>query len=437
MELEGSLKAFSLPEILQFLAMGKLTGTLMVRRDHQGIDLVIRQGRIVNSSTADKSRRLGQMLVYRRLIHRSDLDEVLYEQRTTHPDRMLGQLLIERDLISADDLREVIRSQLEEEIWELFSWEDGEFRFEHHSESDIREVLVELDIEPLIIEGTRRIDEWKAIIRSLKGDRTVLGLRPWNPEERAELTLTPAEWQVLAHINGRSSVGAIAARTGIGRFETYRILSTFLQAGIACIKEDPTEQAGEGDSEQAGSATGADDAQVAQTSRGLGFFGKRRSNEVSLKFGESEVFPTALGLIARFVDLVVLAAFEHRDFSFTSGDERFLERQWRDIVMDYPMADLVQVEGNTVDVRPLERYLELGGICEATLWAYEDALEALGRLYAVTSAVFSQRMGERAFQRVVQMLKSEWLPRTRVEQEYKFDFDKFLERSLAVAGGER
>jgi len=436
MELEGSLKAFSLPEILQFLAMGKLTGVLRVRHDHQGIDLVIRQGRIVNSSTFDHTRRLGQMLVYRRLIRRSDLDDVLNDQRTMYPDKMLGQLLVERELVSLEDLRQVVRAQLEEEIWELFSWETGEFHFEHRAESDIKDVLVELDIEPLIIEGTRRIDEWKAIIRSLKGDDTILGLADWNPAERGDLTLTWPEWRVLSFVNGLFSIGSIAARAGIGKFETYRILNSFLGAGIVYIKENPYVAAAEGLSEEEVAGEAAEEEGRASGSRFNLFGGRKRSAEGPLKFERGEIFATPLGLVGRFINLVVSGCFEHRDFSFTAGDEKFLERRWWNILMEYPMADLVRVEGNRVDVRPLERYLELDGTGEATLRPYEDGIGGLRRLYGAMAMEFSQRMGERSYQRVVQTLENEWLPSTKIEESHGFDFAEFLSRSMALAQGE-
>lgn len=437
MELEGSLKAFSLPEILQFLAMGKLSGTLMVRHDHLGIDLTIRQGRIVNSLTLDQTRRLGQMLVYRRLIYRSDLNEVLHEQQTTHADKMLGQLLVDRELITLDDLRRAVKAQLEEEVWELFSWESGEFRFEHRADSNIKNVLVEIEIEPLIIEGTRRIDEWKAIIRNLKGDNMIPGLSPWKPEERADLSLTAAEWQVLSFINGSFSIGSIAARIGIGKFETYRILNSFLATGIVYIKEDPwTKRAKEEPAEEKAEAMKRA-PETRAPARRSGLFGRKRGREIELTFERAEKFSTPLGLVTRFVNLVVRGCFEHRDFSSADGDEHFLESTWHSIAMDYPMADLVRVDNNRVDTRLFERYLESGGITQVTLRAYEDAIGALRTLYQSVATVLALRMGERAYQRVVQTLETEWFPGTQIEQSHGFDFVEFLKPSLPVAEGER
>jgi hypothetical protein len=412
--------------------MGKLTGTLMVRHDQQGIDLVIRQGKIVNSATTNHSRRLGQMLVYRRLLRRSDLDRILHEQQTHSPNKMLGQMILDRDLVSEDDLRATIKAQLEEEIWELFSWELGEFRFEHTPDDQIRDVMVEIDVEPLIIEGSRRIDEWKAIIRNLRGDDTVLALNEWDPAERVELTLTQAEWQVLSLINGFFSISSIAMRAGIGKFETYRILNAFLGAGICHIKSDPyaRPQAEEGD------VSGAGAGEAAPPKR-RNLFGKRRGGPEApaLQFEKGESFATPIGLIARYVNLVAQSAFENREFSFAAGDEQFLERQWNALTMEYPMADLVHVEGNVVDASGLECYVEFDESNRATVRAYEDAVEALRRLYGIMATVFAQRMGEKTFQRTAQSIQNEWLPHAHVEQDRNFEFHEFLNRDVPQMQG--
>ena len=100
MELEGTLRAFSLPDILQFLSMGKMTGILSIWREGYSIDLTIREGKVVNSSSLDRPRKLGQMLVYRGFIRRYDLNEVLNAQQGVDRGKLLGQILIERELIS-------------------------------------------------------------------------------------------------------------------------------------------------------------------------------------------------------------------------------------------------------------------------------------------------------------------------------------------------
>ena len=171
MELEGTLRAFSLPDILQFLSMGKMSGTLSVWREGYSIDLAIKDGKIVNSSTLNRPRKLGQMLVYRGFIKRGDLEEALFDQRGVERGKMLGQILVERELITKKTLKEALKLQLEEQIWELFFWKDGNFKFEHSTQPQQSDVLVEIDIEPLLIEGSRRLDEWGKIVKNAKDNQ--------------------------------------------------------------------------------------------------------------------------------------------------------------------------------------------------------------------------------------------------------------------------
>ena len=49
--------------------------------------------------------------------------------------------------------------QLEEEVWDLFRLSEGEFKFEHGARAKDEEIIVEIEIEPLIMEGTRQLDE--------------------------------------------------------------------------------------------------------------------------------------------------------------------------------------------------------------------------------------------------------------------------------------
>jgi hypothetical protein len=101
------------------------------------------------------------------------------------------------------------------------------------------------------------------------------------------------------------------------------------------------------------------------------------------------------------------------------------------------MADLLQVEGNSIEVRPLERYLKLSGIGAVTLRVYEDAMEAIRRLHVALATVIIQRIGGRAYQRIVQTLRDEWFPGIQTEQQARFAFSEFVNQSLSLVEGER
>src|SRR5690606_29398230 len=123
-----------------------------------------------------RRRRIGDLLVNRGLLKRSELSRLLTVQRTVESDKRLGQILVERDIISEDTIRETLRLQLEEEIWNLFAWKDGEFFFENVPSNQLGDEIVTIEIEPLILEGTRRNDEWQKIVAIIPNDRLILSV---------------------------------------------------------------------------------------------------------------------------------------------------------------------------------------------------------------------------------------------------------------------
>jgi len=101
------------------------------------------------------------------------------------------------------------------------------------------------------------------------------------------------------------------------------------------------------------------------------------------------------------------------------------------------MADLIRTEGKNIEVRPLEAYLEMGGIASPTLRVYEDAIEGLGKLYSMLAGTFQKRLGAKTFRRIVQTLVDEWLPTVEVEKRQRFDLREFLSRWAVREEGEQ
>jgi len=227
--MQGNLKQIQLPEVLQFISMGKSSGKLTVStRDSVETTLMIKSGKIINSTALERQRRLGDLLVHRGILRRSVLSQVLSLQRTVESDKRLGQILIDREIVSANTIRDVLKLQLEEEIWNLFGLDDGEFRFEQVDEDKLGDANLQIDIEPLLLEGTRRQDEWRKLVRLLPSDK-MIPIANLPKDRDKKFKPTPAEWKVLAQLNGRFNIRAIVNRAGMGRFEVYQILAEFIR----------------------------------------------------------------------------------------------------------------------------------------------------------------------------------------------------------------
>lgn len=434
MELEGSLKVFSLPEILQFLAMGKMTGTLTVRNENYTISLLFKDGRIVNSSTLTRPKKLGEMLVSRGFIKRSDLEEVLRLQKTIDTDKMLGQILTEREMVTDAILKDTIRLQLEEEIWELFSWDEGHFKFEHGEDKAISDIKVEINIEPLLLEGTRRQDEWNKIKKTLPDDSIIVGIRKPEMELEGELTLSDNEWKILSFINSFFSISTIVDRGGLGRFDTYRILNSFLAAGIIEIvnpeylESQPIPKL-EPDTEPIVGLDGkaaSDEAGVTErTLRAIsGIFSRKgqQRDKQTLRLR----FLSPIGAISYGINELMQTFVSQKDFIVSDMDKKMLEHFWRSIIMICPRADIIRVFHNLVDVRKFERFVELIGISEPLRPVYEDSVHGLRRLMAALYRESVQRLGEKNSNKLAISFIEDTASRVEITYAQKFNFMDFF-----------
>lgn len=402
--MKGSLSQVPLPEVLQFISMGKPTGLLQVRQGNNEITLSIRDGKIINSSSIERRRRLGDLLVHRGLLKRSELSRLLNLQKTVESDKRLGQILVERDVVSTETIRETLRLQLEEEIWSLFSREEGEFQFDTVEPAKLGDPIVLIDIEPLILEGTRRNDEWTKIKQTLPHDGLVLAVAPLREGFERDLQLRPAEWKVLSLVNGRFTVRAIVNRSNMGRFEVSMILTQFIKSGLVVFADPPfdartdgTELSGE---HRVPSAAGQSKAAVKAVGGGLfkRVIPVKRGSE---KAGAgSRQYLSPLGLIAHFTTELAERFMASRDYNAQEGDDNLLAAIWFERVQSFTRADLVEVGGNLVSTAKIERYFAMCDFSELIDEPYEDSYEGLISTMQTVYRLFAKRLGERSASRI-------------------------------------
>lgn len=441
MELEGSLKAFSLPEVLQFLSMGKMSGYLHLSRGSQSIALTIKLGRIVNSSTLSRNLRLGEMLIQRGLLKRRDLEEILSLQKTIENDKRLGELLLERDLVKNEDLRETIRLQLEEEVWDLFSWEDGQFKFENLPEQEISHVAVHIDIEPLLLEGSRRQDEWSKIRRSIPDDSVVFRVLPLPKDFQRTLKLSLAEWKVLSTLNGHLSVAAVVHRCALGRFETCHILNSFLASELIEVrpKTPPPDEPLEPkilapEAQQRAEQLMQSVPQEAGPRRLGGFFGKSpKPAERPETTSQPLSFLSPASLMAAIITGFMQQAVQQKDFAAKPEEDHLLETLWSDLLMEHPRADLLRCVGNVADPTILESYVETTEFFPVVQECHEEIVEALGKMLRMVYRISAQRLGERSAQKILQSLIEGATARVTLRYGNPFDLAARCSRILGQA----
>jgi hypothetical protein len=133
--------------------------------------------------------------------------------------------------LSDQDLQAALKRQTSELIYEVLRWRTGRFSFRrtHELPQPAVDAALALDVEGILMEGFRRVDEWHLIEREVENFDLVF-LR--NEDAVAQMgrgRLTREELAVLELVNGKNTVKDIIRRSRMGSFDVskmlYRLLS--------------------------------------------------------------------------------------------------------------------------------------------------------------------------------------------------------------------
>src|SRR4030043_1909817 len=167
MALQGTLKDFSITEIIQLIGQQLKTGILRVRRGKNLAEIHFVDGMIVHvySNYRGKQDLIGEILVKAKLITDEQLDQVLRIQKETL--KYLGEILVELQYLTKDDVLRVISTQIYETIYDLFWWEDGHFSFDLKLVESYKKIPFALSTEQVLLNILRMVDEWSEIEKKI------------------------------------------------------------------------------------------------------------------------------------------------------------------------------------------------------------------------------------------------------------------------------
>jgi len=230
--LEGTLDAFSLPDIFQLLSYTKKTGTLHLRRDGQHGVVHLRDG-AVTGGRGDVSRQaLGRRLVGAGLVDDEALADAA-EQVLDNPGLGLGKTLVTSGKVDAGAARDLAAEQASDAVFELLRWPNGEFAFVM-DEEDPDEVGASLAVEDVVAEANRRLAAWAELedrVPSL--DAVVSVVSP----PSGEPAFSREEWALMALVNGNRTVSDLVSLAGTGEFVVVAALAHLAERGLVQVGE--------------------------------------------------------------------------------------------------------------------------------------------------------------------------------------------------------
>jgi hypothetical protein len=245
MSLAGNLKTVSFPDILQLLASGKKTGILEVKTSTRQKEVAFKVGNIIYASSVNATEDLlGNMLLRRGKITKMELQRAIDLHKQT--GRQLGTTLIDMNLFSKEDIAECLRLQIEEIVYNLFAWGEGDFFFHEGAVPQNTPFLIEMSTMNVVMEGTRRIDEWMEIQKVIPPDDVMVALSTFPNIGRDELTISLDEFRVMSLINGENTMKDILDSSPLSEFVTcrsiYKLMINKLVEAVGKKEAEPEEK---------------------------------------------------------------------------------------------------------------------------------------------------------------------------------------------------
>ncbi|HET7435923.1 MAG TPA: DUF4388 domain-containing protein [Thermoanaerobaculia bacterium] len=237
MALSGNLQTMLPGDLLQWLSLGQKTGTLVVSNDRVEKKIFLRNGRVISSASNDPREYLGQFLMSHGYLTEPELKKAMEVQLQS--GILLGKILVMIDVIGEKDLQRLMRLKAEEEIYDIFLWRDGDFYFVDDQLPQQEMIPLQVDVTGIIMEGTRRVDEW-ARIRELIPNEALVPV----PQGEMDIEgLEEVEEPIVRAIDGKRSIADIVLESRSSAFHVSSTVYTLVRHNMVKLVDPGAQKA--------------------------------------------------------------------------------------------------------------------------------------------------------------------------------------------------
>lgn len=238
MGVSGNLKTMLPGDLLQWLSLGQKTGTLIVTKKAIEKKIFLKRGRVISSASNDPREYLGQFLMSHGYMSEPELMKAMQVQAES--GIFLGKILVMIDVIDEESLQRLMRRKAEEAIYDIFLWREGDFRFIDDELPTMEMIPLQVDVTGLIMEGTRRVDEWQRIRLIIPNDALI----PTMARALDGEPLDDAQRMIVNAIDGRRTVADIVLESRSSTFVVCETLYRLVRDGtVTLVDAEPAKAA--------------------------------------------------------------------------------------------------------------------------------------------------------------------------------------------------
>ena len=147
-------------------------------------------------------------------------------------EKELGLLLINAGYVNQDDIVRSVRTYILNNVYPLFTYAEGTFSFESNVLPFEDRITIPIDLQNVIMEGSRRLKELEQLREELPNLDVALRFAERPDARLRDISLSVEEWRVVSFINPRNTIRQIAQYNNMSDFQIRKIVYGLLQAGL-------------------------------------------------------------------------------------------------------------------------------------------------------------------------------------------------------------
>jgi hypothetical protein len=228
MALRGNLRDFTVTQLLNLINLARKTGTLIVDGPSEQAQVSFREGKLAYARIGQEDNGLAAILHKANKLNINQY-RAIGERAGKMTDKELGLLLINAGYVTQEDILLNLQIYFTDVMRRLFPWVEGLFRFENELLPPEDRINVKLDLENLIIEGSRQLREWEQLQDEIPSLDLAL---KFTDHPMTHVNLSVEEWRVVKYIDPKNTMKQIASAAKLNDMEIRRIIYGLIQAGL-------------------------------------------------------------------------------------------------------------------------------------------------------------------------------------------------------------
>jgi hypothetical protein len=231
MALKGNLRDFSLIQLLNLVNLAHKSGVMVIEGQSDEAKIYFKEGKLSYARLGREENNL--LAVLQRYQKITDAQQqILKEKSDQMNDKELGLMLVNAQYLCQRDIIDTLKGYFVDVIRRLFGWQEGYFYFDPDQTIPDNFIPVKLELESMIVEGTRQMKEWEMLQEEIPSLEMSLKFTERPGANIRKVNLSVDEWRVVSYVNPRNTMHQISDTIKVDDLKMRKIVFSLLQAGL-------------------------------------------------------------------------------------------------------------------------------------------------------------------------------------------------------------